>query len=89
MHTTSSLATGWALSGLSVRELWVQYFGLGGAYAYDGLVSYLAGEMPWSAHEHDVLAHAVNEACADQGLGCPVSYANEQSGPPSRIGDVV
>jgi hypothetical protein len=41
------------------------------------LTTYLAGEDAWTAHEHNIAAHALNEYTSDQGMDHPVRYSNE------------
>lgn len=55
------LAAAHAKTGLQIFELWLAYFALGGSAGSYEIDAYLAGLMPMSAHEHNVLAHAVNE----------------------------
>jgi hypothetical protein len=50
---------------LSLEQLWLAYFALGGSAGHYEVEAYLAGMMPLSAHEHNVLAHAVNERLAE------------------------
>jgi len=71
------LAAGLAMTDLGVSDLWLRYFALGGAYPRQQLQAYLAGAGAWSAHEHDVAAHALNEYFADQGMDHPVSYSDD------------
>jgi hypothetical protein len=52
-------------SGLRIEKLWLAYFALGGSAGRYEVEAYLAGLMPLSAHEHNVLAQAVNERLAD------------------------
>jgi hypothetical protein len=52
-------------SQLRVEELWLDYFALGGNAGRYEVEAYLAGLMPLSAHEHNVLAQAVNERLAE------------------------
>jgi hypothetical protein len=72
-----SLATGFALSGLSMCEFWVRYAALGGARPLSELFAYLEGNIEWPPIEHDAAAHALNEYCIDLGLGVPAAYAHE------------
>lgn len=48
-------------SGLTLEELWMRYFGLGGAAGRMEMEAHLEGLMPLPPLESDVLAHAVNE----------------------------
>jgi len=61
-------------AGLSDPDLWLRYFELGGMSTPDEVRSYLQhGEVP-SAHEHDVLAQALNERFSELGRNHPVVY---------------
>lgn len=62
-------------AGLSDPALWLRYFGLGGMSTPDQVRSYLRrGAVP-SAHDHDVLAQALNERFSELGRNHPVRYA--------------
>ena len=50
-----------ASAGVSVEELWLDCLALGGNAGPYEVQAYLAGLMPLSAHEHNVLAQAINE----------------------------
>lgn len=52
-------------SRLRVEQLWLAYFALGGGAGRYEVEAYLAGLMPLTAHEHNVLAQAVNERLAE------------------------
>ena len=53
----------WAFSHaeLTVTELWLRYFALGGDAGPTEVDAYLNAVMPFSEHQHNILAHAVNE----------------------------
>jgi hypothetical protein len=55
------LAAAEASAGLQVEELWLAYIGLGGNAGPFEIDAYLAGLMPLSAYEHNVLAQGINE----------------------------
>lgn len=48
-------------SGLSVDELWLRYFALGGEAGEVEVEAYLSGLMLMTPLQHDILAHAINE----------------------------
>lgn len=62
-------------SGLSLAELWLRYFELGGMSTGFELEGYLYGVLTPSTHEHDVIAHALNERFVELGGNHPVAYS--------------
>jgi hypothetical protein len=48
-------------TGLTLEELWLPYFALGGDVGKVEVEAYLTALMPMSASQHDMLAHAINE----------------------------
>jgi hypothetical protein len=48
-------------SELSVAELWLRYFALGGAASELEVDAYMNGALALPAIQHDMLAHAINE----------------------------
>jgi len=61
------LAEAFAGSKLTVEELWLRYFALGGDAGKVEVEAYLAGLMPLSSLQHNILAHAVNERLDELG----------------------
>jgi hypothetical protein len=64
-------------AGLSHGELWLRYFALGGMSSALQLEAFLYGALRPSSHDHDVIAHALNERFAELGGNHPVPYADE------------
>lgn len=62
-------------AGLSHGELWLRYFELGGMSTALQLEAYLYGALVPSNHDHDVLAHTLNERFVEMGGNHPVPYA--------------
>ncbi len=62
-------------AGLSAPELWRRYVELGGMSTSDEVESILRLEVLPTAHDHDVLAHALNERFTELGGNHPVRYA--------------
>lgn len=58
---SAALQTSVDRTGLSLEELWMRYFALGGSADIVELDAHLAGLAPLPPDEHDLLAHAVNE----------------------------
>jgi hypothetical protein len=48
-------------SGLSVSQLWLRYFALGGDAGEMELDAYLNGAIALPPLQHDIVAHAINE----------------------------
>lgn len=59
--------------GLSLIDLWTDYFGLGGKLSAVELQAYLDGDTTIS-DDHDVVAYALNEAFHERGLSHPIAY---------------
>ncbi len=66
-----------ASARLSVADLYVDYFALGGTAELAEVVSYLRGDpSPLDLHQHDLIIHAVNEHLSDLGQGL-LAYAGD------------
>ena len=61
--------------GLSHGELWLRYFELGGMSTGFELEAFLFGVITPSDHDHDVIAHALNERFVELGGNHPVAYS--------------
>lgn len=64
-----SLRAGLALSRLSLEQLWIAQLSRGGDLAQRELTASIHGTRPLSDYQHDVIAHALNDHLAQQGLG--------------------
>jgi hypothetical protein len=64
-------------AGLSHDELWLRYFALGGMSSALQLEAYLYGALQPTSHDHDVIAHALNERFVELGGNHPVPYADD------------
>jgi hypothetical protein len=62
-------------AGLSHGELWLRYFELGGMSTGFELEAYLYGVLAPSDHDHDVIAHALNERFVEIGGNHLVAYS--------------
>jgi hypothetical protein len=67
-------------AGLSFGELWLRYFELGGMSTGFELEAFLFGMVAPSDHDHDVIAHALNERFSELGANHPVAYLKDVSG---------
>ena len=61
---------------MSLEQLWIAYFALGGAASPAVVRSYLAGSGT-DAFDYDVLAHAINESYVERGENHPVPYRED------------
>ena len=62
---------------LSNSELWLRYFELGGMSTGVDLEAFLLGFLQPSIHDHDVIAHALNERFVELGGNHPVPYLED------------
>jgi hypothetical protein len=60
--------------GLSLQELWMACFALGGRFDSRALGAYLEGRAGATDSDHDVIVHALNETFTDRGLDHPMPY---------------
>ena len=63
---------------LTHGELWFRYFELGGMSTSLQLEAYLYGALRPTAHDHDVIAHALNERFTEIGGDHPVPYLEDE-----------
>jgi hypothetical protein len=71
-------------AALSHGELWLRYFELGGMSTGLQLEAYLYGILEPTGHDHDVIAHALNERFVEMGGNHPVPYVEDE---PATAGD--
>jgi hypothetical protein len=64
-------------AALSHGELWLRYFELGGMSSGLQLEAFLYGALRPSRHDHDIIAHALNERFVELGGNHPVPYAED------------
>ena len=62
---------------LSVTDLWLRYFALGGMSTPIELEAYLLGALEPSTYERNLVAHAINEHHLERGGDHPVPYIDE------------
>lgn len=65
---------------LTMDELWMRYFALGGMSSALEVEAYLFGALVAPSHDHDVLAVALNERFAELGGDHPVPYTDDGVG---------
>jgi len=64
-------------AGLTLGDLWMRYFELGGMSTVVEFEAFLLGALEPTNHDHDVIAHALNERFAELGGNHPVPYTND------------
>jgi len=69
-----SLADGLAASGLSHEELWLRQISVGGVAGRLETEAYVLGVLVPDLHQHNVIAHALNEHLRERGEPCSVGY---------------
>ena len=69
-----SLSDGWDLSGLTLSQLWLRYLAVGGTASQTQVGQYASGQVRPDKHQHNMIAHAINEHFTDRGEDHPVSY---------------
>ena len=62
-----ALTEAFAGAQLTVEDLWLRYFALGGDAGKVEVEAYLSGLMPLPSLQHNILAHAVNERLDELG----------------------
>jgi hypothetical protein len=64
-------------TGMSVTDLWLRYFALGGAHTPIEVDAVLNGALVADSADRDRLAVALNERFAELGRDHPVPYAGD------------
>ena len=63
---------------MTVGDLWMRYFALGGMSSAFEVEAYLLGALVAPDHDHDVLAVALNERFSELGGDHPVPYSGDE-----------
>jgi hypothetical protein len=74
-------------AALSHGELFLRYFGLGGMSGAIELEAFCYGVLRPSAHDYEVVAHALNERFTELGRDHPVAYSDDEDGPQRSEGE--
>ncbi|MBO0730265.1 MAG: hypothetical protein J2P57_13480 [Acidimicrobiaceae bacterium] len=64
-------------AGLSHGELFLRYFELGGLSSALQVEAFCFGALTPTAHDHDVVVHAINERFSELGQDHPVPYSDD------------
>jgi hypothetical protein len=64
-------------AGLSLGDLWLRYFALGGNASPTELEAYLTGDGTPHPHDYDLVAHALNESLWELGRPSEAPYAED------------
>ena len=70
--------------GLSIADLWMRYFALGGMSTALELEAILYNALVADVHERDVLTVAINERFAEMGGDHPIPYSDDDPTDPWR-----
>jgi hypothetical protein len=62
-----ALRDAYVATRLTVEDLWLRYFALGGNAGKVEIEAYLSGLMPLPSLQHNILAHAINERLDELG----------------------
>ena len=62
--------------GMSARDVWVDYFAVGGNGSLAEVRGWLSSAVRVPAREHDLLAQALNDRFTDIGLNHPLRYSD-------------
>ncbi|RAX49867.1 hypothetical protein DQ353_06790 [Arthrobacter sp. AQ5-05] len=63
------------LAGLTVGELWLKYFAIGGSAGQFEIEAYLYAAHALPTLERDLVAHSINERFIDLGMDLRVPYS--------------
>jgi hypothetical protein len=74
-------------AALSHGDLWLRYFELGGMSTGLQVEAYLYGALQPTRHDHDIIAHALNERFVELGGNHPVPYAEDAIPGAAHSGD--
>lgn len=64
-------------AGISVGQLWLRYFGLGGMTPALELEAILHGAMQVDDDDRDRIVHALNERFTELGRNHPIPYSDD------------
>jgi hypothetical protein len=79
----ADLVVGLEAAGWTPTDLWLAAFALGGNLSAADIGEITAGSRSVDRYDWDVLAAAINDGCADQGVDPPMSYwADSLAGDP-------
>lgn len=68
------LAQGLHLSGLTINDLWLRYIAIGGTATLVEVDVLIHSGAVIPDYDHNLIAHALNEAFVDRGQDHPVAY---------------
>lgn len=73
----ATLSAGLTHAAMTLRDLWLRYFALGGMAGPDHLRQIIDGTVTPSHRDYDLMAQAINEQFIDLGRDHPVPYADD------------
>lgn len=74
-------------AALTHGELFLRYFELGGMSSALELEAFCYGVLRPSAHDYEVVAHALNERFSELGRDHPVAYSADEDGSQGAAGE--
>lgn len=69
-------------AGITQQDLWMRYFALGGMSQPLELEAIVHNALHTTAHDRDLLVHALNERFSELGRDHPIPYSDEPDSPP-------
>jgi hypothetical protein len=70
--------------GLSIDQLWISYFGLGGRADPFEFAAIMNGIIVTDPYQYNVTVQALNECFTDQGRGHPIAYLDVDDADPKE-----
>jgi hypothetical protein len=62
---------------LTATQVWLGYFAMGGDASLVDVRDRLAGDLPVSPRERNIMAQALNDVFAERGMDHPIGYVDE------------
>jgi hypothetical protein len=74
--------------GMTQDDLWMRYFALGGMSQPLELEAIVHDALHTTAHDRDVVVHAINERFSELGRNHPIPYSDTSDAPPPNEGSL-
>ncbi len=76
-HAVDALDRARTDAQLTHGELFLRYFELGGMSSALQVEAFCYGALEPSDHDHDIIAHAINERFSEFGQNHPIAYSDD------------